>query len=283
MAKLSVHAKSTTGLNSGAKTIGKKMLITEIKKSLVFEALLPINEKDLMKIIEDMKINGFDESQPVHIWDNTLIDGHTRFEAAQHAELQEIVAHEHHFKNENEAIEYALKAQLNRRNLNDAGKIVLIEKLDNLKKTGRPTSDSDDENLPAGKSSEVLAETLGVSSRTIERGRAVLKNADDETLEKVKSGDISINKAYKKIKEKNISETVDEAFNIDLSDEVDEVDTSILVETEEDPYTKKITLYDEILSMDITHLAAYFHSSVQEQTLSVSEWEEKLKNKDLEI
>ncbi|WP_187759582.1 helix-turn-helix transcriptional regulator, partial [Treponema pectinovorum] len=56
-----------------------------------------------------------------------------------------------------------------------------------------------------GKSSEEIAAVLGVSTRTAERMRNIINNADDETLEAVKSGTVSISKADKITTEKKYS------------------------------------------------------------------------------
>lgn len=203
MAKLSALTKNTVGLNSGAEVMAQRISLDKIIVHPTFQTLLPINEKELANIVKDMEENGFDRSKPVCIWreENVLIDGYTRFTAAKEANLSEIYKYEMSFGTEQEALEYAMKQQLNRRNLNDAGKIMLIEKLDNLRNPGRKSSDPEADAEPRGKSAQALAESLGIGTRTVERGRYVLANADEETLEEVKSGKKSINQAAKKIKQ----------------------------------------------------------------------------------
>ena len=77
-----------------------------------------------------------------------------------------------------------------------------MAKLDQLKNPGKK---SDGEST--GKSSEEIADVLGVSTRTAERMRNIINNADDETLEAVKSGEISISKADKITNEKKKPKT----------------------------------------------------------------------------
>lgn len=200
MAKLTALTKNTAGLNSGAEVMAQRISLDKITVHPTFQSLLPINEKELANIVSDMEENGFDKSKPVCVWreENVLIDGYTRFTAAREAGLTEIYKYEMSFETEQQALEYAMKQQLNRRNLSDAGKLLLIEKLDNLRNPGRKSSDSDDEDEPRGKSAQALAETLGIGTRTVERARHVLANADEETLEEVRSGKTSINQAAKK-------------------------------------------------------------------------------------
>ena len=304
MAKLSALTKNTVGLNSGAEVMAQKISLDKIVTHPTFQTLLPINEKELANIVKDMEENGFDKSKPICIWreENVLIDGYTRFTAAKEAGLSEIYKYEMSFDTEQEALEYAMKQQLNRRNLNDAGKLLLIEKLDNLRNPGRKSADSDDEDEPRGKSAQALAESLGIGTRTVERARHVLANADEETLEEVKSGKTSINQAAKKIKqqkdeEKKAAAPVDvpvpeeePAPEFDWSDmdidfdEVDNFDEDSAEEKDEDvvPLQFQPTWYEHIMEFDLHHLAVYLASIQQEEPLSISQWEEKLKTRGTE-
>lgn len=304
MAKLTALTKNTAGLNSGAEVMAQRISLDKITVHPTFQSLLPINEKELANIVSDMEENGFDKSKPVCIWreEDVLIDGYTRFTAAREAGLTEIYKYEMSFETEQQALEYAMKQQLNRRNLNDAGKLLLIEKLDNLRNPGRKSSDSDDEDEPRGKSAQALAETLGIGTRTVERARHVLANADEETLEEVRSGKTSINQAAKKIKqqkdeEKKAAAPVDvpvpeeePAPEFDWSDmdidfdEVDNFDEDSAEEKDEDvvPLQFQPTWYEHIMEFDLHHLAVYLASIQQEEPLSISQWEEKLKTRGTE-
>ena len=310
MAKLSALTKNTVGLNSGAEVMAQRISLDKIIVHPTFQTLLPINEKELANIVKDMEENGFDKSKPICIWreENVLIDGYTRFTAAKEAGLSEIYKYEMSFDTEQEALEYAMKQQLNRRNLNDAGKLLLIEKLDNLRNPGRKSSDSDDEDEPRGKSAQALAESLGIGTRTVERGRYVLANADEETLEEVKSGKKSINQAAKKIKQQkdeqkkaavpvpeeepipqsyqSASENMD--MDIDFEDEpigtTEFQDDFSTREKDEDiiPLQFQPTWYEHIMEFDLHHLAVYLASIQQEEPLTISQWEEKLKTRGTE-
>lgn len=307
MAKLSALTKNTVGLNSGAEVMAQKISLDKIVTHPTFQTLLPINDKELENIVKDMEENGFDRSKPVCIWreENVLIDGYTRFTAAKEAGLSEIYKYEMSFGTEQEALEYAMKQQLNRRNLNDAGKIMLIEKLDNLRNPGRKSSDPEADAEPRGKSAQALAESLGIGTRTVERGRYVLANADEETLEEVKSGKKSINQAAKKIKQQkdeqkkaaapvpeeepipqsyqSTSENMDMDMDIDF-EEVDNFDEESSAGKVEDvvPLQFQPTWYEHIMEFDLHHLAVYLASVQQEEPLSISQWEDKLKTRGTE-
>ena len=310
MAKLSALTKNTVGLNSGAEVMAQRISLDKIIVHPTFQTLLPINEKELANIVKDMEENGFDKSKPICIWreENVLIDGYTRFTAAKEAGLSEIYKYEMSFDTEQEALEYAMKQQLNRRNLNDAGKLLLIEKLDNLRNPGRKSSDSDDEDEPRGKSAQALAESLGIGTRTVERGRYVLANADEETLEEVKSGKKSINQAAKKIKQQKDEQkkaavpvpeeepipqsyqSASENMDMDIDFEEEPIGTTEFQddfstrEKDEDiiPLQFQPTWYEHIMEFDLHHLAVYLASIQQEEPLTISQWEEKLKTRGTE-
>ena len=310
MAKLSALTKNTVGLNSGAEVMAQKISLDKIVTHPTFQTLLPINDKELENIVKDMEENGFDRSKPVCIWreENVLIDGYTRFTAAKEARLSEIYKYEMSFGTEQEALEYAMKQQLNRRNLNDAGKIMLIEKLDNLRNPGRKSSDPEADAEPRGKSAQALAESLGIGTRTVERGRYVLANADEETLEEVKSGKKSINQAAKKIKQQKDEQkkaavpvpeeepipqsyqSASENMDMDIDFEEESIgrtefqDDFSTREKDEDiiPLQFQPTWYEHIMEFDLHHLAVYLASIQQEEPLTISQWEEKLKTRGTE-
>ncbi len=181
--------------NSGANELSVMVNIEDIKLDKDFENLFPLNESMVIKISEDIKLNGFDKSQPIHIWkkEMLLIDGHHRRLAAQNAGLKEVPVFFHNFETKGEALEYAILLQTNRRNLSDAEIFNTMQVLDCLKKTGKKESPDIEEK---GKSAEITAKKIGVSRSKIEKSRTIENKATDEIKEAVASGDMSINKAY---------------------------------------------------------------------------------------
>ena len=178
------------------------MLVVDITTRSPFNDLFPIRENILNEIVKDIKENGFDKSRPIVLWRKcglTVVDGHTRLRAAEIAKIKDIPTVMKDFPNERAALEYAIKCQRNRRNLSDQEILQCISELDKRKMTRRP---SKEKLAPCGanfgKSSNDTAQTLGISSRKVERARAVLDKAPDEIKEAVKSGEMSINKAYNK-------------------------------------------------------------------------------------
>ena len=169
-----------------------------------------------------MKKNGFDESKPIVLWKgkSIVIDGHTRLRAARKAGLYQIPVVMKDFEDVEDALEYAIKCQKNRRNLTDKEILRCIAELDKRKPSGQ-RNDLAPCGARLGKSSSEMAKTLGISSRKVERARAVLDKAPEEIKEAVKSGQMSINAAYNKTvkPEKGSAESLQLA-----ADEIEKID-----------------------------------------------------------
>lgn len=241
MAKLTINDR-VSGANSGTADLSIMRAVKDIQIVDDFAGLFPRNETMVQTIADDMRLNGYDMSQPVHIWkeQKCLIDGHHRFYAAASVGIKEIPVYEHSFPDIEQAMEYALKLQVQRRNLNDAELYAAVKKIDSLKKRGRKSSDS--ENEPAGKSADHLGEILGTSGKKVEKIRAIEKKATEEVKKAVADGSMSINAGYKstrpapapkpaKIEEPEMQQS-DDPFDIGIDDST----------TEECPEVEKICL-----------------------------------------
>ena len=173
-----------------------------------FKDLFPIKESVLNEIAEDivlneiaedMKQNGFDFAHPIIIWAGhkvTVVDGHTRLAAAQKIHLNKVPITLKEFASEEEALQYAIKAQSHRRNLTDGELLNCIKELDKRKNSGRPGKSASSEANSKGKSAEQTADLLGISRAKVERIRTVNDHASDTTKAAVLAGKMSINKAY---------------------------------------------------------------------------------------
>lgn len=199
MAKLTINER-VAGANSGTADLSILRNIKDIQLNDDFKNMFPKNETMVQTIADDMKVNGYDMSQPVHIWkeQKCLIDGHHRFYAAEVVGIKEIPVYEHSFPDIETAMEYALKLQVQRRNLNDAELYAAVKKLDTIKKRGRKAADADNE--PAGKSADHLGEILGTSGKKIEKIRAIEKKATEEVKKAVADGAMSINAGWQTTK-----------------------------------------------------------------------------------
>ena len=170
----------------------------EIKTASPFKDLFPVKPNDLERVMASMKAKGYDNGHPIILWeghDLTVVDGHTRLAAAQKLLFARIPVILKKFKDEAEALEYAIESQVNRRNLNDAELLRCLTELDKRKKRGRQKLAQRQAN--SGKSAEETAAILGVSRAKVEQIRAVNDQATDEVKDAVRAGKLSINKAYK--------------------------------------------------------------------------------------
>lgn len=190
-----------------------------------FQKLYDKEEKDLNNIAESMKKNGFFKHQHiimVHINEENDTfpgDGHTRLAAAEIAGIEKIPVYEVTFDTRKEALLAMYGLQINRRNLTSGQKLKAIKAIDALKNPGKKAEDSEEEN---GKSAEALADKLGMSTRQVEKARAILKEGDDETITAVERGESSISAAYDKIKGTSKSKKTEEFENDDISDALED-------------------------------------------------------------
>ena len=174
------------------------MATLEIRTASPFKDLFPIKETVLNEIAEDMKQNGYDYAHPIIIWAGhkvTVVDGHTRLKAALKIGLSKVPITLKEFANEDEALQYAIRSQSNRRNLTDAELLNCITQLDKRNAVGRPSKIPPRGGISGG-SAEHTAGLLGISRTKVERLRTVHDHATDKIKNAVASGKMSVNKAY---------------------------------------------------------------------------------------
>ena len=172
------------------------MKCTDINIDPEFKALYCQEPEKVQAIAEDMRKNGFDKSQPIIILaDKTLIDGHSRLEAAKKAELTEIPVIIKEFDSRNDVLIYMEHLQLDRRNLSESEKMIHLEKLLKLKEQakieGRDVTEFSDEEI---------AKKLDVSPRQVQKMKEVEKKASNEQLEAIKRGERSVSQVHTEIK-----------------------------------------------------------------------------------
>lgn len=216
--------KTVISQNTGFEKVKVEEIAEDAKGD--FTGIFAFNEEAANAIADSMINKGFDKTQVIHLakirdepetMDRPIrIDGAHRVAAARIAGIEEIPAYIHIFDTRTEALIYAYELQILRRNLEPYQKMDAIAKLDKLKNPGKKK-----EGESVGKSSEEIAGVLGVSTRTAERMRNVINNADEKTLEAVKRGEMSISKADKIVNEKknpkskNTTDDSETDFDID--------------------------------------------------------------------
>lgn len=187
--------KDTTQKIGEKKTLKIKdiVLIPEFQKLLVMEADV------LEKMRESMREEGFKPGHEIHIWkrgkEYILIDGHTRKCAWESLGNKTIPCIIHNFANIEEAKTFAIKEQINRRNLSGQALLDAVANFNFEKGKGNVVGEK-------GKASEIIAKQIGVSAKTVEKTRLVLKEASPEQLEAIKKDELSMNQVYKQIQDK---------------------------------------------------------------------------------
>lgn len=185
---------------SGGLKLSKKILLEKIEEHEHFKNLYKIDEDVLERITNHMDSNGYDESQPIHIWVTTdddgithyyLIDGYTRVSAAKKLGLIQVPYYEHNeFTSFDEAYKYVLHLQTDRRNLEG------IDLLNNIKELMGTDYIQSMKNK-----NQAIADLIGVSKKTVERAKFVEENASEEQIESLESGNTTINKLHNEIKQ----------------------------------------------------------------------------------
>jgi hypothetical protein len=170
----------------------KKVSIESVKTAEPFISLLPIREEVLAAIIYNMRIRGYDQSQPLIIWkeQGVLVDGHTRLKAAKAIGFETVPVVYTSFKSESEAISYMLQIQLSRRNIRDWELVRLAAKI--LKGYNKASD--------GAKADYLTKHFIGISATKAKKIYFVAENASDDELTKLDDEKVTINKLFNQIK-----------------------------------------------------------------------------------
>ena len=168
--------------------------------------ILPWHTKQEMSSLR-MSIDERGVIQPAIIWRGhyTIVDGHARMAIAEELGVDCPVI-EMDFANETEVILWVIRMHLGRRNLSLFQKCEMVLKYRDAivaeamerKIKGRTLSDD----CPRGRTDQILADMAGVSSGTMRMAMIVATQGDQETLRRVRKGEISIYRAYRTLREK---------------------------------------------------------------------------------
>jgi ParB-like chromosome segregation protein Spo0J len=244
------------------------MKVDEIKTHPELSGLFLIQKEVLDKIISSIKEKGFDPAERIVIGKiegigDFVVDGHTRLEGAKQAGLSEVPVIFKNFASFEDAIEYTYKRQANRRNLTQAEILKASQLLKN--KTNRDGT---------GRSVTKLSNDLGISESTLIHAKVVGEKADTEVIDAIYAGKLSINKAYKDVKEtKQKKEADNNEVKISSTDESLQTVKTTLV-------AKKKTIDDDKASFSNKQLKNY-NAIIEnkKEILSINEKKESKNNK----
>lgn len=176
-----------------------------------FRDLIPPLTKEEQKMLEE-SILRYGCEQPLVVWNGVLVDGHNRYGICRKHEIPFDVK-ERNFEDRNDAMMWMLRNQLGRRNLTDYNRGEMVLKLkaqvaaDAEKRMLAGVRDDNPEtNLSQGrddrKTFAQLGKLAGVSGSQMKKIDKLASGADEETKQKLRSGEVSIHRAYTDLMEK---------------------------------------------------------------------------------
>jgi 16S rRNA G966 N2-methylase RsmD len=200
----------------------KKLII-----DLEFKDLIPPLQPDEREQLE-RNILAEGCRDPLSVWDGVLIDGHNRYEiCTKHGigfDIHQVV-----FEDRSHAIEWIIRNQFGRRNLAAFDRVNLCERLDEVlkargkklmsecgKKGGRGNKlekGSEESPNPLDRREEV-ASAAKVSSNTVSKVKRINQAAKEgkvsqEVIQKIRTGDTSINRVVRDLKEAATKERIE--------------------------------------------------------------------------
>jgi ParB family chromosome partitioning protein len=186
--------------------LGRGMMKTSaIRTKTPFSDLFDINPRVLDEITKSMSEKGYDENFPITLWEDVVIDGHTRLSAAIANNIAEVPVYQKEFKDEQEALDYAIHNQRARRNLSEAELLRCIAVVDKPLTKAEAGHKGGTSNLKTKIAKDVpthkkTAEVLGIGESKVSDARTVLADADASKA--VAKGEKTITGAAKEIREK---------------------------------------------------------------------------------
>jgi hypothetical protein len=180
------------------------MSTTLIHTRKPFNNLFDISDVVRASIIASMEKTGFDKAHPIILWNDVVIDGHTRLEVANLLSIEEVPVLQKEFTTEQEALEYAIHNQRDRRNLSEAELLRCIAAVDKpmtKEEAGAKGGASNFKTKTAKKPTHIeTAKKVNVGQSKVSDARTVL--TDENAIEEVRTGKKTIAAAAKEIREK---------------------------------------------------------------------------------
>ena len=181
----------------------KENNMIEIKQE--FKDLIPPLTKEEFKQLEN---NCMSEGirEKILTWNGFIIDGHNRYEIATRWDL-DFETENKHFESEEAVKEWMILNQFGRRNLSNYQRSVLALELEEVfslkakekqKEAGGAVRQKSDKAVIDTK--KELSKVASVSHDTIAKVKKIQEKAPEEVKAKLRTGEVSINAAYKEIK-----------------------------------------------------------------------------------
>jgi len=194
------------------------MDVSKILISKKYSELVPkTSDEDDVVLKESLLVYG--QREPIIInQKNILLDGHRRFGFLSDR-LLEVDVIKKHFENKLDEMMYVIQCNLHRRQLNNFQKVELTYHMyDVVKKSMKRGGDTRNK-INSGGATAIIGRSIGINRNLVQRGVWLLENASGSLLTQLRSGSMSISRAYEistnvnlsgrylKIKEREIFKT----------------------------------------------------------------------------
>ncbi len=165
----------------------------------------PLAENELEILKADILEHGC--KFPLIVWGDTIVDGHNRYRICKEEGIP-FGIEQMDFTDKTEAKLWIIKNQLGRRNLTDFQRcemVLPLEEVIRAEAKKRMSSKLRDEGkkIFSGQSRDIMADLAGVSFPTLKWVKILVVEADEETLQKLRSGELKIHTAYTQLQKKN--------------------------------------------------------------------------------
>ena len=163
------------------------------------------SEEEMCLLTANIKENGV--IQPIVVWlgRGIIIDGHARYAIARKFGLPFPIK-EMDFASETEAILWVIKTHIGRRNLSIFQKCELVLPYREAIAAEARKRMHQSKHLPKdeirGETNQILANMVGISGETLRQAAHVMEQGDQETLRRVRKGELSIKRAYDSLRGK---------------------------------------------------------------------------------
>lgn len=216
-----------------------------LKINQEFKKLIPpLTQEEFKQLEQNCISDGIREA--IIIWNETIIDGHNRYEISQRYDLP-FQTKQMYFKDENEVKEWMILNQFGRRNLSNYQRSVLALQLEDVfkekakeKQIRKPESvkQISAEQKPIETRKE-LAKVAQVSHDTIAKVKVIEQKAPEEIKAKLQTGEVSINQVYQEIKKEEKKEeqrqkVIEQRVEINISENIKNGNSLEILETLKD-------------------------------------------------
>lgn len=149
-----------------------------------------MTQAEYSELVNDMRENGYDKTAPIILYQNRILDGRNRWEAAQDAEVIPLLVE---FDGD-DALGFVIRHNLKRRHLNESQRAIVAGRLANLQHGQRVDRVANLQLSPVTQSA--AAEMLNVSPRMVAAAKAIEREAP-ELVEFIEGGQVTVNSAAK--------------------------------------------------------------------------------------